>query len=185
MTRIAIACSFYAAMAVIGLLLMLWRLGAAETVAVLFAPPQQWAGPIGFIVLATAATHWSSRFLAARWDSVARSAYEIRRYLGGLTHRDIAFLALFSGIGEELLFRGWLLNETGLIFSSVLFGLAHVPLNRDWLFWPVFAFAMGLVLGWLYLWSGHLLWPILLHAAINYWNLRYFLREDTAKCRKS
>src|SRR5690606_40365552 len=91
---------------------------------------------------------------------------DVRRLLGNLNTRQIAAVALASGIGEELLFRGWLYHETGLWISSILFGLIHIPPNRKWLYWPLFAAAMGLLLGWLYIWTAALIYPILLHALI-------------------
>ena len=176
MDRIGFACLFYALMGGVGLLLMVWRIGGDATLEATLRWPTPWGGPFLIVLLGIVVTHGLSRWLSEKIAMVRRSAWEIRRYLGELNPKQILWLALFSGFGEELFFRGWLLPETGLFFSSLIFGLIHVPLNRDWMLWPVFAFLMGLLLGWLTLWSGHLLWPILLHAGINYWNLRYFLR---------
>ena len=36
---------------------------------------------------------------------------------------------------------------------------------------------LGIILGWLYLWTGSLLFPILLHAGVNFLNLRMLLRR--------
>lgn len=68
---------------------------------------------------------------------------------------DILFLSLVA-VSEEVLFRGMLQNtfseavnpKFGLVVSSVLFGLAHLP-NHD-LIYSLRAMASGLYLGWQY-----------------------------------
>jgi hypothetical protein len=108
-----------------------------------------------------------------------------RRYaaiLTPLTAPEMLVLALTAGIGEELLFRGWLQNwliriaETstaglpewgcacfGWMVSSVAFGLAH-PISRTYV---LLAALIGLVLGALYLLTGSLLSSILAHAVYD------------------
>lgn len=39
---------------------------------------------------------------------------------------DVVLLAAASEVGEELLFRGWLQTEAGIVAASLLFGAAHV-----------------------------------------------------------
>lgn len=102
----------------------------------------------------------------------------------------LVFLLLLTGLTEETLFRGYLQTRLerwtgsrlwGLLISSVLFGLYHLPyayLNPNWPSagdWPA-AFAaalgqgipMGLILGGLFLYTGkNLYMPILLHACVD------------------
>lgn len=117
------------------------------------------------------AVHAGSLWAIKWWPALRRGVREMRRWLGGLSTARIFILALASGVAEELLFRGWLLNEIGLLGSSLVFGLVHIPPNRDWLYWPVFAFFMGLVLGGLCLWSNSLVYAALAHVGINFINL--------------
>ena len=89
---------------------------------------------------------------------------------------DIITIALLSGVSEELLFRGVLLPEIGLIGSSVLFGLLHA-LNWTYAAW---AALIGAGFGLLALYGGTLVTPVVAHATYNlgalvvlrHWRLR-------------
>ncbi|QDV61507.1 CPBP family intramembrane glutamic endopeptidase [Crateriforma conspicua] len=91
---------------------------------------------------------------------------------------ELILISLCAGVGEELLFRGWLmqwLSENpsgvsgpleigiGLIGSSIAFGLVH-PITR---LYVVVATVIGLYLGVLLLLSGNLLIPIAAHATYD------------------
>jgi len=88
-------------------------------------------------------------------------------------------VSLLAGVGEELLFRGviqgglsgllgpWL----ALILASVLFGAMHA-LTRAYF---IIATLMGFYLGLIYLWTGNLLIPILIHFLYDWIVLRYYL----------
>lgn len=97
---------------------------------------------------------------------------------------ELAGIAAFAGFGEELLFRGliqnWLGgllpgeigNYAGLIVTSILFGLLH------WLTttYAVLATSVGLYLGALWLATGNLLVPAVVHTLYDFWALVYLLR---------
>lgn len=175
---------FYLLMAAAGLGLIWWRRDVFPAEAL--ALPGEFRAT-AFLLTAgiTIVVHLLSRLAHARLPGLRHGARDIQRLLGNLTPAQIAAVALASGIGEEMLFRGWLMNETNLWISSLVFGLIHIPPNRQWLYWPFFAFLMGLVLGWLYVWSGSLLFPVLLHAGVNFLNLRLLLgREGAEKAQK-
>lgn len=99
---------------------------------------------------------------------------------------EMVAISLCAGIGEELLFRGWLmywLAETyqsmaaasggntspivgmtvALGISSIAFGLVH-PITK---LYVVLAAIMGLYFGGLVLWTGNLLIPITAHATYD------------------
>lgn len=95
---------------------------------------------------------------------------------------ELIVISICAGIGEELLFRGWLMywlagdeGLTGnaspppialaaaLIVSSIVFGLFH-PITK---LYVVIATAMGLYFGALVLWTGNLLVPIAAHATYD------------------
>lgn len=168
-------------MGAVGLGLLLWRRAGFE-----FDPlaglGAAWPLHLGVTAGLTLGIHLVSRIGHARFPSFRAGGQDVGRLLGSLSTFQIGIVALTSGIGEELLFRGWLFHETGLWISSILFGLIHVPPNRKWLYWPFFAAAMGVLLGWLYAWTGSLLYPVLLHAGINFLNLQLML---TPKPRQS
>jgi membrane protease YdiL (CAAX protease family) len=93
------------------------------------------------------------------------------------TREELLFagVAVTAGITEELIYRGFLLRylaaepwglsaATALVVSSAVFGLAHAGQGVR----GVLATAMvGLLLGGLFLASGSLLLPILLHTLID------------------
>ena len=87
--------------------------------------------------------------------------------------RDMAYMFLFVGIGEELLFRGLLQRDLmkalgwkwGIILASLMFAVMHLT----WRSIPelVFVFFVGLVLGCLYYKTKSLVAPIVLHGVGN------------------
>ncbi len=93
---------------------------------------------------------------------------------------ELILISICAGVGEELLFRGWLLywlagfeNGSGsptqlefavaLVASSIAFGLVH-PITK---LYVVLATLMGVYFGLLVLWTGNLLIPIAAHAAYD------------------
>lgn len=85
----------------------------------------------------------------------------------GAKRRDLVLLSIFSGVGEEALFRGALQPEIGLVASSLLFGVLHVGPNRRYLVWTLWAVAAGFLFGLLYLWTGGILAPVTAHVMHN------------------
>ncbi len=98
-------------------------------------------------------------------------------------------IALCAGVGEELLFRGWLQGwligplETatplqiwsGVLLASLLFGLVH-PITPTYV---ILASLIGLYLGWLMVATGNLLVPIAAHA--TYDAIQFFLVQRELK----
>lgn len=88
--------------------------------------------------------------------------------------RDWLLLALTVGIlapfTEETVFRGYMLSrlfpffteKQALILSAALFGLCHVNL-----LWVLYAFGMGLILGWIALKRENILYSIWIHMGFN------------------
>ncbi len=106
---------------------------------------------------------------------------QIRSQLRGVeallphSRREFRFFALLSvtaGICEELLFRGFLIwylavfsgTAVAVLLSSVLFGLGHAYLGRLHI---VRAGAVGLLFAALYILTGSLWVPMLLHALVD------------------
>ncbi|WP_263787341.1 CPBP family intramembrane glutamic endopeptidase [Salinibacter grassmerensis] len=90
----------------------------------------------------------------------------LRPQLRGVRTLSLVLLALASGIGEEVLFRGWLQAEMGLVGASLLFGAAHVW-GRDAVPYGLYAAGMGGLLGGLFTVTGSLWAPVLAHAVNN------------------
>ena len=103
---------------------------------------------------------------------LAAALREISKELGprvvdGTKRGDLVLVSVFSGVGEEALFRGALQPEIGLVAASLLFGLAHVGPDRRYLVWTLWAVGAGFLFGALYEWAGGLLAPTVAHAAHN------------------
>lgn len=107
-------------------------------------------------------------------DALARA---LGTALKGLRVRDGLLLALASGIGEELFFRGALQPRVGLVLASLAFGAVHFVPRRDMLPWSGFAVAAGLLFGALFEWTGNVVAPVVAHIVVNAVNLPLLIRE--------
>ena len=114
--------------------------------------------------------------------SVATLNEGIKEILGPLRGWEIAVLAVSSGLGEEIFFRGFLQSLTGIWVSSFLFALLHIGPDRRFTVWPFLAFGASLVFGLVFEWAGNVLPCVIAHATVNFINLRYLVgvKEDEA-----
>jgi membrane protease YdiL (CAAX protease family) len=124
-------------------------------------------------------------FVLIRWpvgplDSLRRFTLEVLcPMLAPCTVPDLAAIALLAGVGEEMLFRGTLQAVfsrgtgpwTGLALASVLFGLMHAVTPA----YAVVTALMGAYLGWLWIVTGNILSPIIVHALYDFLALYYLL----------
>ena len=90
----------------------------------------------------------------------------LRSRVQGVRTLGLVGLAVASGVGEEMLFRGWLQAEVGLVGASLLFGAAHVWGREGWPY-GLYAAVMGAGLGGLLIVTGSLWAPILAHGLNN------------------
>jgi membrane protease YdiL (CAAX protease family) len=129
----------------------------------------------GFFV----AVHWPVGPLARIKDfsnAVIRPLFEPCSVL------DLLLIAVVAGIGEEMLFRGflqgilarWLGTATGLALASIVFGLFH-PITLSY---AVLATLLGVYLGLWYLATESLLVAITAHAVYDGVALVYLVRHD-------
>ena len=84
---------------------------------------------------------------------------------------NLVVIAILPGIGEELIFRGVLQKEIGLMarnpvlaiwIAAIIFSAIHLQFEG---FLP--RMVLGVVLGYLYYWTGNLWVPMLAHAFNN------------------
>ncbi len=145
--------------------------------------------------------HWSGEILAwsllatlplvamllvfplVRWNWVREISQLIEQLILPLFSNapagSVVLVAVLAGVGEEFLFRGVIQDGLaihlgpvpGLILASLLFGLAHAVTPAYFLI----ASLMGAYLGWLYLHSGNLLLPIVVHALYDWIAIRFYL----------
>ena len=117
------------------------------------------------------------------WPAYRRSAdFYLEFVLKPLILPDIIWVGLLPGLSEELLFRGVMLpalgfNVTGVIISSVCFGVLHLSGSEQWPY-VVWATAVGLLFGFSALLTGNLLVPLVAHVLTNLvssysWKLAY------------
>jgi membrane protease YdiL (CAAX protease family) len=102
----------------------------------------------------------------------------------GASLAELLLLSCAAGLGEELLFRGflqswiadyWALGNGGaIVVAGALFGLLH---RLTWTY-AVFATAVGCYFGWLFLVFGSLWVPMIAHALYDFLALVYLLRSD-------
>lgn len=91
--------------------------------------------------------------------------------LGKYSWQKALAVAIVSGVGEEVLFRGFLQERIGLVAASIAFGLMHF--NKNIKLYVVVTTALGLVLGGLTILSGSLLPAITVHVVNNFVGFRY------------
>lgn len=115
-------------------------------------------------------------------EAAAEVGVQLRAMLAGLTVSEALGLALFSGIGEELFFRGALQGSfpgwQGWLVATVLFALLHGGPGKHFRWWTLFAALAGGVMGaWLML-RGNLTAPLTTHVAVNGFQLLRAARVD-------
>ncbi|MDR2886238.1 MAG: CPBP family intramembrane metalloprotease [Rikenellaceae bacterium] len=147
--------------------------GEGQMPAIRFAlPPRQWGLVLGGVVLMLAVSVVLEPLLALfpiEWIEFLNM--QLGR--GWLT---ILTTVVMAPILEELLFRGLLQHSTvnrygpvaGIVIAAAVFGVIHFIPQQ-----VVNAFALGLVLGWVYYKTRSLTAVILMHAANN--GLSYYL----------
>jgi len=99
--------------------------------------------------------------LVIHWQPMRVVAEQLMQLVAWETLRtfDYVLIALMAAVGEELLFRGALQPLIGLLPVAVIFGLLHFTSIAH----VILAGMLGLLLGWLYQWSGSLWSPMAAH----------------------
>ena len=167
---VTLALGFYGIMALVG---GVWYRIAAGVSVLRCLPPAERLRPGLEIGLIAAAFLANLLFDTAgpRYSKILRRFQQSMRAvldpLGPLGAGKIAVLSILSGFGEEILFRGALQYSFGFVPATILFALSHYPMKREMWVWPVYALAMGAVLGTLRILGGDIWSAVLLHALIN------------------
>lgn len=97
----------------------------------------------------------------------------IRDILGPVAWWQIIVISAMAGLSEEVLFRGVVQWEVGIVAAAVIFGLCH-PLGVGYV---VYASVLGLYLGLAARLTGGLVAPILAHALYDAVGLWYLTRR--------
>lgn len=115
----------------------------------------------------------SARFVVPRFTWARALQAELAPVVRGTSDRDILIAALASGVAEELLFRGLLLQLVGIVLSSLFFGAVHQVRGPARWAWIVWATLMGALLGAIFVATGSLLGPVVAHVLTNAVNLKF------------
>jgi membrane protease YdiL (CAAX protease family) len=118
----------------------------------------------------------STRIIVRRASWAKHLAADLRPNIVDASNGALLFMALASGVTEEIFFRGLLVPALGVVMSSFAFGAVHAFRGR-WA-WALWATAMGGVLAIIFALSGSLIGPIVAHVAINFTSLRLVRNRD-------
>lgn len=78
----------------------------------------------------------------------------------------IVFFSGFIALTEEILFRGVLQTQFGLVAASIIFALIHVRYLKNW-FLFIYITGISFALGGLFLWTGNLWTVLVAHFTID------------------
>lgn len=178
--RAKVVASFYLGVALVGFLWHaiaeedndVWRAADTTVIELLWTPVLGLA--LGLLVVA------GFRVLERRQSWLPQLHREFRSILGRPSGTEILLLAAASSLGEEIFFRGAMLDAWGPWVSSLVFALLHVPPRRDLWPWTVSAGLLGLALAWLTIATGNLGPAVVAHFVINFINLAYITRRAPA-----
>ena len=157
-----------------------WLLASRPLAVLGFALPPGWRTIAGAAVTAAGLA-----FLLFQWRAVGRldagALDKLRAQVVSVAemmprtereHRWFRAVALTAGIVEEVVYRGYLIaylaaflgTPAATVTAAVAFGLAHAYQGRAGI---VKTGVAGLIAAVLYVTTGSLLWPIVLHAAVD------------------
>ncbi len=129
-------------------------------------------------VVVAGATIASTRALVSRAEWARELHGHLRPVVRTADDATLCFMALASGVGEELFFRGFLTPLLGVWLSSLAFGLLHQVRGRARWAWAGWAAIMGLAFALMFKLTGNLTGPIVAHVGVNVANLRYLRDTD-------
>ncbi len=167
--------AFYAVLAGLGVLWMVLA-GPEGRPALLPSGPRLGTSLLGGAALAAVVLLGTPALLRLS-PQMRRLAADIREILEGSSQRALLVMALASGIGEEVFFRGGMQTSLGLLATTLIFGLLHGLPGTRYAAWGAFALVVGLGLGLLRELEQGLWGPILAHVCINFVNLRRIVRS--------
>jgi membrane protease YdiL (CAAX protease family) len=87
----------------------------------------------------------------------------------------IGLIAIFSGVSEEIFFRGVLQSQIGLFLSSIIFGCVHIW-KATAILYGIYAAIIGLYFGVLYTLTGNLWVPVIAHITNNFVAILYYMQ---------
>ena len=161
------------------LVIVIWRLGDISAGALGLVAPRHWGWTLAATVILVSALLRSALKLRSKGEKIRKKLDDMAGALMPDTHRERIWfggVSVGAGISEELVFRGFLFYYFALyvpqmntlekvLVVSLFFGLAH--LYQGWQ-GALGTGIVGLVMGGLYVATGSLLMPMVVHAAIDW-----------------
>jgi membrane protease YdiL (CAAX protease family) len=158
--------------------------GAAGVAWMILAPPDLPArkDPLAILLvaaLAAAGLLTGARVLESTVPSFRWASRTLERALRGLElpHWAALLLAAATAAGEELFFRGGLMQPLGVWGQALVFGALHPVPPRGWAY-SAYAVLAGVVFGYATLLTGSLWTAALAHFAVNLHGLWTAKRRD-------
>jgi membrane protease YdiL (CAAX protease family) len=169
---------FYAALLVAG---FFWHGTAEDTNDVWrLDPSQSWLTLVWTPLLGVAvglASVQAFRALEVRMAWLPELHREFRAIFGQPRTTELVLLASASALGEEVFFRGAMLDAWGPWVSPLVFAFLHIPPRLSLWPWTASSFALGVAFAELTLLTGNLGAAVAAHFTINLLNLRYVTRH--------
>ncbi|MCC6933449.1 MAG: CPBP family intramembrane metalloprotease [Deltaproteobacteria bacterium] len=104
----------------------------------------------------------------------------VKPFCDALSYKDVVFVSICAGIGEELLFRGVLLPEVGIFFSSFLFSFGHFGSKAFYYkFMAILYFFIGLYFAWIYQKTESMFLIISIHSMYDFIAIAYLKKYRT------
>jgi len=122
---------------------------------------------VGVAIVLLGSTPW----LVAHVRAVRELEREFGWILGEQREWECVYLALLSGVAEELFFRGAVHAALGPWLGLVVFATLHWPINGQFRAWPFTALVAGAILTAERMVTGTLIAPVITHVLINAINL--------------
>ncbi len=177
--RAAVVAGFYAGLLVVG---FFWHAMAQGTNDVWRVDPSQkfytllWTPllGVGFGLF----TVQVFRGLEMRMAWLGDLHAEFRSIFGKPHSSELVLLAAASALGEEVFFRGAMLDAWGVWVSSLVFALLHIPPKRSLWPWTASSLVLGVLLAELTVLTGNLGAAVAAHFVINLQNLAYITRNQ-------
>jgi uncharacterized protein len=169
----------------VAVFLVLWGGGRVPAASFGLAPPRSWAVTTAALFILVGVLAWSGLRLRPKADKLRKRLQDSIGLLIPESRSERLWwgaVSVGAGISEELLFRGFLLyyfsvylpslNTLEKVFlTSLVFGLGHVYQGWRGVLGTGIA---GFIFAGLYLSTGSLLLPVVIHAATDYRALLIF-----------
>ncbi len=122
---------------------------------------------VGVAIVLLGSTPW----LVSKFRAVRELEREFGWILGEQRAWECVYLAILSGIAEEVFFRGAVHAALGPWLGLVVFATLHWPINGQFRAWPFTALVAGAILTAERMVTGTLIAPVITHILVNGVNL--------------